>query len=426
MEKIDVSGVYQIRNVINNKIYIGSSKNIYKRWKTHISRLKYNKHCNSYLQSAWNKYGEDNFEFSILEEVNNLDELKNLEQYYIDTLQPFEDRGYNLCKSTKSYMFERKMPDEWYKKIKQKKSEEHILHMRQGSIKKKSVIVFDKYGNYLFTSISVGETIEMLNNKYNITANKGVISGCCRHKYYTVYNMIFLYEKEYLDNNSIINVHINHIKRPTNKQVVSITKDFKTITIYNSIINAANGDKAKASIISRCCSGDYYISNNLYWIYYDEYIQNKDNLNDYIKSKLSHIIYEDIVQLDMRYNKIYIWNSLDDIIKEYPYFKKGTLMDCIRGKSLSAYHYRWILHDDYCSNNYIITTNNGQAKTVLQLDYDYNIVKEWNSCKDIEKSNKDFKSSSIRSVCNGRTKTHKYKNYNWYYKEDFNNLKRGA
>lgn len=60
--------IYQIKNIVNNKIYIGSTiRATYIRKYEHFSELKNNKHCNNHLQKAWNKYGEDKFEFSILE-----------------------------------------------------------------------------------------------------------------------------------------------------------------------------------------------------------------------------------------------------------------------------------------------------------------------------------------------------------------------
>lgn len=57
------SGIYQIKNSINNNIYIGSSVNIRTRFKTHLNLLKKNKHENLKLQNAVNKYGLENFEF---------------------------------------------------------------------------------------------------------------------------------------------------------------------------------------------------------------------------------------------------------------------------------------------------------------------------------------------------------------------------
>lgn len=66
-EEIDGT-IYSIRNVINNRIYIGQTTKDYSsyiRW-NHINRLNTNKHKNSHLQSSWNKHGSKNFEFKVL------------------------------------------------------------------------------------------------------------------------------------------------------------------------------------------------------------------------------------------------------------------------------------------------------------------------------------------------------------------------
>lgn len=77
-------GIYRIKNLINGKCYYGSSKEIEKRWKTHLNQLRNKKHINCILQNAWNKYGEDNFIFEIVEECE-LEKLFEVEQKYIDT-----------------------------------------------------------------------------------------------------------------------------------------------------------------------------------------------------------------------------------------------------------------------------------------------------------------------------------------------------
>lgn len=82
-----VSGVYCILNILNNKKYIGSSKNIYSRWFKHRANLRGNYHPNSYLQNAWNKYGEENFHFLILTKCSE-ESLLEMEQSYIDKMKP--------------------------------------------------------------------------------------------------------------------------------------------------------------------------------------------------------------------------------------------------------------------------------------------------------------------------------------------------
>lgn len=95
MNIIISSGVYQIQNLINGKCYIGSSKNLNTRKRIHFSDLKLNKHHNSKLQNAFNKYGEKNFEFSILEYINNPENLIKIEQFYIDFFDVVSN-GYNI------------------------------------------------------------------------------------------------------------------------------------------------------------------------------------------------------------------------------------------------------------------------------------------------------------------------------------------
>lgn len=82
-----VSGIYKIRNIITNDFYIGSTKNLFKRWKEHQYDLNNNRHCNRHLQFAWNKYSNENFLFEILEECT-MDDLLDKEQNYIDSLKP--------------------------------------------------------------------------------------------------------------------------------------------------------------------------------------------------------------------------------------------------------------------------------------------------------------------------------------------------
>lgn len=61
-----LSGIYRILNRVNGNCYIGSSLNIEKRYKHHLSTLRHNSSRCSILQKAFNKYGEDNFEFQVL------------------------------------------------------------------------------------------------------------------------------------------------------------------------------------------------------------------------------------------------------------------------------------------------------------------------------------------------------------------------
>jgi group I intron endonuclease len=85
--------IYEIRNIINGKRYIGCSKHIKVRFIKHKSRLKNNKHKNSYLQNAYNKYGKDNFEYNILLKLNSESDMYEKEKELISE----NDNLYNLA-----------------------------------------------------------------------------------------------------------------------------------------------------------------------------------------------------------------------------------------------------------------------------------------------------------------------------------------
>jgi len=93
-------GIYMIKNKNNGKFYIGSSINMAARWAGHRSDLKKGKHHSKHLQRSWDKYGEESFEFTVIESVENTDDLLVREQHYLDTLKPFlRENGYNSVRN---------------------------------------------------------------------------------------------------------------------------------------------------------------------------------------------------------------------------------------------------------------------------------------------------------------------------------------
>jgi group I intron endonuclease len=107
--KIYNMGIYSITNKINGKRYIGKSENIKGRWKGHKSELRHNKHHCEHLQLAWNKYGEDSFVFEKICEVWDVNNLRKIEQTFIDLYKSYDGRfGYN----EERYADERKIVSE--------------------------------------------------------------------------------------------------------------------------------------------------------------------------------------------------------------------------------------------------------------------------------------------------------------------------
>lgn len=96
-----ISGVYKITNTITNDFYIGSSKNVKRRWLEHKRPSKWNEQPNSPLYLDMKKYGVDKFVFEILAEIE-IEQLKEKEQQFIEMLQPtynnYYAKGWNIKK----------------------------------------------------------------------------------------------------------------------------------------------------------------------------------------------------------------------------------------------------------------------------------------------------------------------------------------
>lgn len=103
------TGIYRILNTVTKKYYIGSAMNFRRRCGKHLSGLNRNKHENSYLQAAWNKYGSEAFVFEIVEVIPKEELIDNkylidVEQIWLDTYMPYlRENGYNLCCSAQSW-----------------------------------------------------------------------------------------------------------------------------------------------------------------------------------------------------------------------------------------------------------------------------------------------------------------------------------
>ncbi len=97
-----ISCVYKITNKVNNKIYIGSTRNYIKRITSHKNLLIKNKHPNSYLQNSCNKYGIDCFEFSIIENIEPQSLIKSETKHISLNKSDNREFGYNQQKPSNS------------------------------------------------------------------------------------------------------------------------------------------------------------------------------------------------------------------------------------------------------------------------------------------------------------------------------------
>lgn len=181
------SGIYIIHNLINNKIYIGSAVNIRNRLCQHRSNLRGKRHINSHLQSSWNKYGEDAFEFKVLIYCKPIN-LLHYEQIKIDSYD--WNMLYNInpvAGSSLGIKHTNKAKKNMSKASKgKKKSPEHCANISKGqrgkkltSETKKKISEAQKGNKYCLGRVISPETKEKLSkaNKGKIAWNKGKKTG---------------------------------------------------------------------------------------------------------------------------------------------------------------------------------------------------------------------------------------------------------
>ena len=83
----EACGVYKIENTLTGDFYIGSSKDVKRRWREHKRPSVWNRYSKHPLYSDMQKYGVDKFDFQILAEVE-IEQLKETEQEFIEMLKP--------------------------------------------------------------------------------------------------------------------------------------------------------------------------------------------------------------------------------------------------------------------------------------------------------------------------------------------------
>lgn len=261
--KNKISGIYKIINIYDNKVYVGSSIDIKRRWHEHKKELRKNKHCNLHLQFAWNKYGEQNFQFEIIEIVDNptKENLLNREQYWIDKLCACnENEGYNILSQAGSNLGT-KMSDA----LKQKQKE-----IRES----KPIIQVDLNGNI----IKVWNGIKEINREYNISPTN--ILNCVKHRkgrnqISKGYLWLYKEEEEYIG--LYLQKYKNRSCQPI--KIIQLTMDNQYIKEWDGLSLAGRELLIPYQNIDKCCRGKQKTCHGFKWMYkedYDKMKQDKD------------------------------------------------------------------------------------------------------------------------------------------------------
>lgn len=99
-------GIFQVKNLTSGKVFIGSSKNLDGKLNSIKFQLEMGSHVNRKLQEDFKHLGKDNFSFEVIDKLepkedpdyDYTDDLKVLEEMWMEKLQPFGEKGYHRRK----------------------------------------------------------------------------------------------------------------------------------------------------------------------------------------------------------------------------------------------------------------------------------------------------------------------------------------
>ena len=199
-----VPGIYVIKNLINGKIYVGKSKNIYKRIHQHLYDIKtkdrnYNE--NPHLLNSINKYGVNNFDYYVIESFEiceNIEQILSEKELYwmneLNTLNP--EKGYNLrfdsdgkcfCSDETKEKISNRLKNEWENGIRDEHSDKMKEYWKNNDERKikQSQIMSKNKTKYYYIIYNPDGTLITNNGNYSTLKELGLTNAptqFSRHK----------------------------------------------------------------------------------------------------------------------------------------------------------------------------------------------------------------------------------------------------
>ena len=371
-------GIYKIENKVNGKVYIGQSIDIKTRWKCHISYLNNGTHNNKHLQSAWDKYGKENFNFNVVEKCD-VEDLNEREIYWIDKYDSYINKnGYNLTLGGDGG---RTIEPETIEKI------------------------YDLYNNG-FIAVEISEQLDIYIRTVHKYLKIGTKNGLCN--YDAKKDMLKLHSKKIICLNT---------KRIFNS-VMEAESEYNIVGIYECCIHKVN-----------YCGKDNN-GNVLFWMYYEEYeTKSKDEIEAYIN------------ELMLKYDYRIVCVNTGEVFKDYIEANKfaglsgkQSITSCCLGKRKrsgknqeTGEYYTWMYYKDYIS----ITDVEKQERIInAQLSYNeksvicLNNLKVFHSPKFALQWCNNTSTDLIKMCCRKRIKTagedkDTHERLRWMYLEDY-------
>lgn len=260
------SGIYIIKNTINNKVYVGSAVNLHNRFIGHTHQFNNQKH-NQRFQNFVNKYGIETLLFYLLEYCK-IDELIEKEQYWIDYYQSYNSKnGYNICPVAGSSLGA-KMPEAHKIKCKERMMGNTYMlgkHHSENTKNRLSEISIESWENNKDNRIEINRKIaqkrkdkpQWVDKPHPLLGKEHPAKGQKRSKEFCE-----LMRKQKLENNGmrgkkLSDKRVEQIKKQVRKPVALIDDNGNILKEFVSQKEATDCLKLPQGAVSRVCNGKY-------------------------------------------------------------------------------------------------------------------------------------------------------------------------
>ena len=244
--------IYKISNNLNNKVYIGSSIDVERRWRQHkeASINEKDHHYNYPLMVAFRQFGIDNFTFEIIDTLPDYQTMIKAEHNWIVKENCVVPNGYNQTDNTNSPMFDPNVA------------------------KKMSDTKRDKYGKRVSEIDLNGNIIDVWGSLAEAGEKTGLdrfkISDVCNGRRLTTGDRVFRFLDE--EENIIIpEVKVNQVQTnritKTSRKVIKMDDNNNILQTYDSVALAAADNNCDASAISKVCKGKRNKCGGFKWMY---------------------------------------------------------------------------------------------------------------------------------------------------------------
>lgn len=290
------SGIYKFENLINHKIYIGQSSDIWDRYKRHKRNIDDESH-QEILYRAFRKYGFENFSFEIIESFDMYDkeQLDMLEQYYIKYYNSLKPNGYNMTPGGSIGVW-----------------------VSQG----KAVDQYDLFGNYIQSFYSAHEASRCSN------INFSSICACCREEIQHTKN----YQWKYSEDKRIIKNIFDSVPK-TDYPIWQYDMQGKFIQEFENYNIAYTTLHLNPASLTDCLHGRNQSCGNYRWSYANQPILTTLNPHRGKKGRA-------VAQLSKNNEIIKVYSSAMEASRETGISNNGIGRACL-GKAKSAGGYLW-------------------------------------------------------------------------------------